>query len=89
MKPSYLKASLLLCAALGAVGADATASVIDNTATGAPPAALTFQSCIRLPSSIDTNATHCPSGLHAGAYSSGVKLAGVNRCGVPFVAFCT
>lgn len=32
MKPSYLKASLLLCAALGAVGADATASVIDNTA---------------------------------------------------------
>jgi len=31
MKPSYLKASLLLCALLGAVVADATASVIDNT----------------------------------------------------------
>ncbi len=31
MNPSYLKASLLLCAALGAVTADATASVIDNT----------------------------------------------------------
>ena len=57
--------------------------------TAGAAAALTFQSCIRLPSSIDTNATHCPSGLHAGAYSSGVKLAGVNRCGVPFVAFCT
>lgn len=32
MKPSYLKASLLLCAVLGAFAADASASVIDNTA---------------------------------------------------------
>ncbi|MGO4476381.1 PEP-CTERM sorting domain-containing protein [Massilia sp. 2TAF26] len=31
MKPSYLKASMLLCAVLGAFAADATASVIDNT----------------------------------------------------------
>lgn len=31
MTPSYLKASLLLCAVFGAFAADATASVIDNT----------------------------------------------------------
>jgi hypothetical protein len=51
--------------------------------TGSPPPARTFHNAPSFSSSKVVNATHWPSGDHAGESSTAVNEAGVNRFGMP------